>query len=404
MILKTTNIVVNVLSDDNLLTNGTKKFSDDNLETSINLINKEAYPEYFGSGIPKGLELDDDCIRLIDNELIVWESVGTNVTQASRAAGKNPKYKQIAQDISIFGFKLRNIPILVKRNDDGTYTPINGRTRGEILKSLGFVNFICIVYKSSNGATDLQVLDAISKFGLKSNAEHDPAGDLLLEDVFLEGCQAIDKGYIKLTGNYASDLKLIQDRVNEVCGEGMFTDLKRSAVAYRILNNYSLNNKVLSWSVAGQAKEWVKTSKFKNISPVRDDEGNLIKRGLIYVIVATSTGDKSIMSAVRTAYENKDCDIRVLIHTGTLKGFDVELNYVEKIYGFRRFWDETLSQLSFAFFKKANPSTSPITLYGALPAVQTLGPLDKLKKFVPYEIVASVDDLRDNMDDGLVDL
>ena len=79
--------------------------------------------------------------------------------------------------------------------------------------NFGFVNFICIVYKPKKGKSDLQIRDAISKFGLRSNAENDPAGDLLLEDVFIEGCYAIDQGFIKLTGAMYQDIEIIRKKI-----------------------------------------------------------------------------------------------------------------------------------------------------------------------------------------------
>ena len=403
MNIKNTKIVVDVLSTDNLQKNGEKRFSQENLETAINLVNREAWPEYFGAGIPKSLLLADNPIRLVDDSLINWTSVQGNITQPSRISGKNPKYRNIDQDICNYGYKLRNIPILVKENDNGTYTPINGRTRSEILKGLGFKNFISIVYKSDPVAESEEVLGAILKFGLISNAGNDPAGDIMLEDVFWGGCQAIDNKYIKLTNNYTQDVQIILDWVNEVCGEGKFTLVKRSAVAYRIANTYLKKNRVLSWSVAGQAKEWVKKSKFENIEPTYDLKGKLIKKGLIYVVVSVSTGEGSLMIAVKTAAINKDCNVRVLVHTGTLTGFDVELNYVQKLYNFRQWWENTLSQLSYSLFSNTDPSKSPITLYGALPSVESLGDLKLLKKFTPYT-VSGIDDLANSLDDGLEDL
>ena len=395
-------IVVDVFSTENLDKDGNYRFTEENVKVTISLVPQIAYPEYFGGGIPKGLVLDDNPIRLVDDKLINWVFAGNNQTQGSRAAGKNPKYQLIKQDISSYGFKLRNVPILVKKNVNGTYTPINGRTRAEILRNFGFVNFICIVYKEEEGTSDLQIRDAISKFGIKSNAENDPAGDLLLEDVFIEGCYAIDQGFIKLSGSMYKDIETIRSRVDEVCGQGKYTDTKRSYVSFRIYNNYTKGSKVLSWSVKGQTEEWINTSKFKTITPVLDANGNVIKRGLMYIVVSAETLDKSLMRAISTAFSNKNSDIRVIVHTGTLKGFDTEENYARKIFNFRNEWDVNLSKISFAFFNNVNPIKTKISLYGALPAVEVLHDLTKLQKFVNYTY-ANFDDLKSSEDwqDGL---
>ena len=400
---KDISITVDVFSKTNLCKDGKYRFTQENVDVTRQLVIPLAYPEYFGDGIPDGLELDgDEPIRLVDDSLINWMIAHGNYTQNSRAAGKNPKYKDVQKDISNYGFKLRNVPILVKRNPDGTYTPINGRTRAEILRNFGFVNFICIVYKPKKGKSDLQIRDAISNFCLRSNAENDPAGDLLLEDVFIEGCYAIDQGFIKLTGAMYQDIEIIRKRVDEVCGQGTFTDTKRSYVAFRIYNNYTTGSRVLSWSVKGSPDEWVKSSKFKNIAPTLDAKGNVIKIGLMYIIVSSETLDKSLMRAITTAYANKNYRIRVIVHTGTLKGFDTEENYAEKIFNFRSLWELTLDKMSYAYFKSVDPSNLKIELYGALPAVEILHDLSKLQKFVDYDST-DWDDLKLSVQNGTRD-
>ena len=415
------NILVDILSNEFLNKDGKKRFTQAHLDKSIELINKDAYPEYFGDEIVDGLVLaSTDDIRLIDDSLIRWDpgsgsvigggikslkSLFSNMTQSSRVGGKNPKFKQIKADISTYGYKLRNVPIMVLSNGDGTYTPINGRTRSEILRGYGFGNLICIVYEAEEGREPIEIADAISKMGLKSNAENDPAGDLMLEDVYNEGLHAINEGFIKLSNDTDADYRMVLDRVNEVCGKGIFTELKRTAVAIRIVNAFATTGRVFSWSVKGLADEWMRNSKFKNIEPVFDAEGKLIKRGIIYIVVSCETLEKSMVKAVTTACNNRDSDVRVIIHTGTLTGYVPSHTYVSRIHRFRKEWTALLNDFSFAFFRNASISASPITLYGALPAVELLGEMKYLKRFIPYT-VTSIEDLIENeyFDDGLEEI
>ncbi len=417
MASNTSNILVDILSNEFLNKDGKKRFTQAHLNKSIELINKDAYPEYFGDEIIDGLVLaSTDDIRLIDDSLIKWDTGGgsviggginslkslfSNMTQQNRVGGKNPKYKEVKADISTYGYKLRNVPIMVLSNGDGTYTPINGRTRSQILKGYGFDNLICIVYEPEEGREPIEIADAISKMGLKANAENDPAGDLMLEDVFHEGLHAIDEGFIKLSDDTDADYQMVLDRVNEVCGKGRFTLDKRTMVAIRIVNFYATTGRVFSWSVKGEADEWMRNSKFKNIEPVYDETGKLIKRGIVYIVVSSATLEKSMVKAVATACNNRDSDVRVIIHTGTLTGYIPSETYVKKIYNFRREWAALLNDFSFAFFRNMSYSSSPISLYGALPAVEQLGEMKYLKRFITYRY--SLDDLIDNeyFDDGL---
>lgn len=399
----TDNILVDILSNEFLDKDGKKRFTQAHLDKSKKLINIKAYPEYFGDEIIDGLLLSDNPFQLIDESFIDWDGKKLgNMTQNSRVGGQNPKMKEIKNDISTYGYKLRNIPILVLDNGNGLYTPINGRTRHEILKGYGFDNFICIVYVADNIKTQLEIKDTLSKMGLKTNAENDPAGNLMLEDVYSEGVYAIDNRFINLTGDTDADYLMVLDRINEVCGKGIFTLDKRTAVATRIVNEFATSGRVFSYSVKGQPDNWMRKSKFKNIEAVYDKSGNLIKRGIIYNVVAASTLERSMVNSVAMACNNRDCDVRVIIHTGTLTGYVASHTYVSRIWRFRKDWASLLQDLSFGFFHNANHSKSPISLYGALPAVEKLSDMKKLQRFVSYSS-SSLDDLIANeyFDDGL---
>ena len=117
---------------------------------------------------------------------------------------------------------------------------------------------------------------------------------------------------------------------------------------------------------------------------IKNASGDVIKRGIKYIVVSSETLDKSLMRAISTAFDNQDYKIRVIIHTGTLKGFDVVNNYAEKIWNFRSLWTSQITKMGYALFNNAKSSADNIELYGALSAVAELGDLDNMKKFVDY--------------------
>ena len=80
------------------------------------------------------------------------------------------------------------------------------------------------------------------------------------------------------------------------------------------------------------------------------DGGETLYRGIKYVVVSSETLEKSVGTVARTAKENPDYFIRVVIHTGILKGFDPENNYREKVDKFRTVWNNHLDNLAYAFF------------------------------------------------------
>ena len=342
--------------------NSQKKFTIDNLSATNVLIVEASYPELYGENLQKSFKYTGRYIVDIDD--INWESVYEN-TQRARAGGGNPKYKEIKQDITNYGFKLKHPPIALRRLKDGTLVPLNGRTRKQILKELGFKNVIVDIYEKQESYSWNQFEDQSSKFGLIANSSHDPAGDLMLEDVYRECMIAIDKGWIE------KDINSIMDRVNEVCGNGKFTKAKRDELTFRIFNHYrdSEEMEVLSWKSQSAIQVWLNTRKY-----IDNDK-------VIYYPVSHSTPSKGITGAAKMAFDNPGKEIRVVVHTSVLSAFDIERSYVNRVKDFVIEWENILQKISSGYFNGKVRTNSPIKLYGALPAVSTLHSLDKIVDF-----------------------
>ena len=72
----------------------------------------------------------------------------------------------------------------------------------------------------------------------------------------------------------------------------------------------------------------------------------------------------------------------MVIHTGTLTGFNLELCYYTRIDEFRTFWINAIRWISNSFFGDCDDSDNRVVLYGALPALESIHDLDKIVKFV----------------------
>ena len=96
--------IVDVFDDSLLNKDNTRKFTQKHAERCKQLINPDAYPEYFGDLIPEGFEFVE--IDIIDDDLIDWDIVNGNLTQISRASGLNPRLDDIATNIKMHGYKL----------------------------------------------------------------------------------------------------------------------------------------------------------------------------------------------------------------------------------------------------------------------------------------------------------
>jgi hypothetical protein len=377
--------------------NATNAFNEENLETYKKLIVPEAYPWLFGEDLLLALKVANPA-ALVDIADVNWASALNE--QTPRRGGKNPKIKEIARDVASFGFKLANPAICLFRKKNGELVPLNGRTRYEILtRNHNFTNIIAIIYEGADGASDDDVDNARSAFGLLANSYSDPSGDLQLEDVYHEVSLAIDKGWCVLNnipGREIDDIVAIRERVDLVCGKGCFTPTKREQLVYRILNTNNPTYVVKSWSTPGQAKLWLTENNYISVGSING------RRGIKYITLSAETGEKSLIAAANFADDNPDYDIRVVIHTGTLTGFDLEENYHDKVKRFRDFWDATLGKVSYAFFNGAKPRKNTVFLYGAIPALSSIHNLDKLVKFVPPNLENNMTGLEQSDDGGKI--
>ena len=377
-----------VMSDVYIDLNSIKEFTQEHLETYQRLNPEEAYPWLFGDELPESLEVMETT--LVDISGVNWLDNEQGIrTQGVRSGGKNPKYKEISRDISNFGFKLTQPAIsLLQLNNE--IIPLNGRTRSSIFENSysHLKNIIAIVYQIKkeylhpDGTPTPQAESDISIFGCSANAYTDPSGDLSKEDVVREVKGAIEKGWI------TQNLKDIQDRVGRLCGKGVFTERTRSDLSFRIFNQFSQDDKILPWDVSN-VKLWRNKNKLVDVdwdAPKSIDGGETLYRGIKYVVVSSETLEKSVGTVARTAKENPDYFIRVVIHTGILKGFDPETNYLEKVDKFRTVWNNHLDNLAYAFFNGGPALQKRVRLFGALPAIQSMHDLTKLVKFVTKDL------------------
>jgi len=375
------------MSDIYIDLNSIKEFTEDHLETYKRLNPEEAYPWLFGDELPESLYVINT--DLVDFDAVNWLDSGTGlVTQGVRAGGKNLKEKEIARDIINFGFKLTQPAISVLQKPTNEIIPLNGRTRrGICAKSYSHLkNFIGIIYGvkpeyvNPDGSLTSQAESDISIFGCAANAYTDPAGELSKEDVVREVKTAIANKWI------GSTITEIQNRVDKLCGKGVFTDRTRSDLSYRIFNQYAVGNKVLPWDVPN-VKLWRKKNNLLDVTwDIPKKIGKALYDGIIYVVVSSETLEKSVGTVARTAKDNPTKLIRVVIHTGVLKGFDEETNYYGKINNFRKTWHNHLDDIAFAFFNGGPALFDRVELYGALPAVELIHDLTKIVKFVPTDL------------------
>ena len=335
----------------------TNCFTEQNLKDYNSLVNPNAFPELYGIDLPKELLYSGDYLIQIDD---ITKSGGV---QTFRAGGANKKFPEIDRGIRRNGFKLKYPAISLFITEDGKITVITGNTRLEILKKLNFTNCIASIYKSADGYTLDEVEDAVSGCGIRFNTIHDDASPTGMDDVKVEVEKAISKGWIAPTYNN------IRNRVEKNCGNGVFTETTRSRLVFEIYNHYNPSQTIKSWINPSVTKQFVTDKKFIN--------GN----GVRYVTYTTQNHAKVFLSIMETAYNYPNDEIRVIVHTGTLEGFDLENCWINRVNAFKDFYQRILLQTSSVYFHSKSPVQNRVKLYGVLPSVSSMHDLDKVVLF-----------------------
>ena len=316
-----------------------KKLNDPDQNDNNNSIYN--HPHLYGNGLLKK-RIDR---RLVDVSEIKLFSPNT---QSARRVG-NKMFKEVRQDINNFGFKLKHPPIALRQMPDGTLQPANGRTRYQILLERSFTNIIADIYVMNDNEASL--------FGLKANAENDPAGDLQLEDVYDECCQAVENKWIN------KKLNDILERVEEACGNGKFEAASRRAVAMRVYNNYNSTQKVLYWNSKASINNWMKANNYIDTDNIE------------YMPVSYSIDRKAVVMAAER-YVESGKQIRVVCHTGVLNASNIEDCYKDRVSNFKTLFNAHVASITSTYVASGNKcrikKTDNIILYGSLPAISTL--------------------------------
>jgi len=360
MVIKSTDeVVIDLLQTD--------EFTEAHLEITRAIYEahwKKFYPELYGDKLP-------DAIEFVGFELM--PAIARTNHQRNRVGSKsaNTKFNDIKQNIERNGWKLKYPPISWFRwndNPDGCVT-ITGDTRGAILAHTPFEtkNLIVAIYKRKPGYTDEQVQDAIDSAGLRFNAIHDPAAPISTHDVKRTVSNMCQR-YLDTNGEagVAPTMREIEKRVDYVCGEGVFQPATRQFLIYEIYNNFNPEDIVVSWSDNKLAK--YRISSFLTRTNLVDTDK------VKYIHTSFELYSKAFTRACDKAAEFPDAEVRIVIHTGTLKGFNLRSVYTNRVQKFISCFKNILNVVAGASDNGA--TFSRIKIYGALPALGSVHNLE----------------------------
>lgn len=314
---------------------------------------RKVAPEIYGRFLPEAIEFVGFKLQNIE---------GMTFNQKARAGSLNPKKPEIGQGVRRNGWKMKYHAIAVLEHFGDSET-ITGNTRTQILVEEGIKNVVVALYRGKPGYSKQAVKEAFIYCTQIFNTDVDPASPASMDDI-QRAVTDLCVMYEDTDGEYGVnpyDIDSIQQAVNRCCGKGQFQEKTRSNMAYSVYNEYNPNDIVVSWQKGVGAKyrllEYMKTYNFTDTKTVK------------YHVAASSSPLKAYSAAVELWNQNKPTEIRIVIHTGTLTGYNLENSYVRRIKEFIEwFWNfsENACEVNggdFDEFKKR------VRIYAAMPAL-----------------------------------
>ena len=329
-------------------------FTEENVGTAKKLINYEAYPHLYEVGeMPPSFEFlgtHEILAEAIDRGVIYGSS------QQVRHDGLNSLIDVLRQDIVENGWRLYCQPISIRELSNGKYVMLDGRTKDKILTELKFKNRIVNIYRCNDE-------DALL-FGLRCNMESPPAGLAKEADVVGAAHNLIQNKSLQ------HNFDAILEWIHKACGKGRFSNKKREEMAWQVFHHHTesdMDDEVnitddgdsklpVAWASAGEVNTWMKARNYIDNNKV------------MYLPVACSAPSKSIFAAAALSQQNPGKEIRVVIYTGNLTGYDLAKTYIQAILKFKNLWNLKLLQVSATYFNGKPIQSHSVKLYGCVPA------------------------------------
>ena len=337
-----------------------KSFDKTHLEVAKKLRESGLHPDRY----------DDDTFGeyqetiIIKSNEIIRDKDGTQGEFKSRVAGKSKKLPALDNNIYYNCFKLKYLPIPVRRMPDGTYRLLDGRSRDGILEGYKVTNRVVDVFI----CTDQQADDA----GVHYNLELPISSPAKKIDVVANLNRSIKRNYLNPetdSGWDINDLANLCHHIDKLASDGALTKNTRQGIALAVLNEHMSGIEVRSWTTE-QADEWLKDHKYISTAEVK------------YMILVATTPVRALGSAA-TKYcqylgTDEDIEVRVIIHTGLLDGFDLVRCFDTRVNSFQNAWENQTNAVSHAFFGSKAPSNKRVKLWGVLPTISTIHNMDKI--------------------------
>lgn len=354
--------------------------SDLHLQSSLKFIDPENYPTY--QNVEKGLlfvkrqlvNLDD----IISDEILLGtQSFHAQLARTTVAGNKEATKHSIVEN----GLKLNFLPISLVLLPDGKFAFLDGRTREDIFRNnCNLKNVIADVYKYDPDYTKDEQQLAGQRFAMRANFNEAPSSPFTMDDIVRHTVHAVNKGWIS-KDDIRKEVMLINDN--------QFSLLKVNKMVLRVENILANDQDGVplanTYDEAG-AGRW--------LADIAKIQSNQNSNGIYYLTVSSSFGTKfipwvakkyqALLQDIALNNKTKCKQLRVIVYVGTLASSDLEQSWKVGVDRFRAKVERLMNFVCKTWFTEMPELDNKVILYGAIPAVYSLGeeyPMNKIVRF-----------------------
>jgi len=354
--------------------------SDLHLQSSLKFIDPENYPTY--QNVERGLlfverrlvNLDD---IISDDILLGTQSFHAQLARTTVAGNKEATKHSIVEN----GLKLNFLPISLVLLPDGKFAFLDGRTREDIFRNnCNLKNLIADVYKYDPNYTPDEQQLAGQRFAMRANFNEAPSSPFTMDDIVRHTVHAVNKGWIS-KNDIRKEVMLINDN--------QFSLLKVNKMVLRVENILANDQDGVplanTYDEAG-AGRW--------LADIAKIQSNQNSNGIYYLTVSSSFGTKfipwvakkyqALLQDIALNNKTKCKQLRVIVYVGTLASSDLEQSWKVGVDRFRAKVERLMNFVCKTWFTETPELDNKVILYGAIPAVYSLGeeyPMNKIVRF-----------------------
>jgi len=334
-------------------------FTEEDRKTYDSIRSKAAFPRIFGSQAPSWL-ISIGALVINVKDIITDNKYYEQIAREN----VNPKEPNIREDITLNGFSLAELGIIVaKANIKGKWIIAEGRTRYKFLVELGMTNIVAEAFEEMS-------ISNMMRFAGFMNSSKKPYGEASIGDMRKIMLALIESGEIASQPNTIVGRTALTDAIRyelEFIGASKLKPSEVDLLVYDGIEKATGVMSVISFPNGKGAQ--LRLEDLLGKERIAQD----LAKGIKYVAVAAF--DEKMYARFITETNKADRtikEIRMVMQIGVPKSSDPEGSWLKDGAGFKKRFDIFENNISDIRFNGVRIDDSRIKIYGAIPQVKSL--------------------------------